>query len=68
MAGGKNAHNYSFLPVSKAIKAVSCITDFGVSTTIITFSVGGASSTLDSSMEAMNCNTKLTKRFILIAV
>ena len=34
---------FSFLPVSKAIKAVSCITDFGVSTAIITFFVGGAS-------------------------
>ena len=33
----------SFLPVSKALKAVSCITDCGVSTAIITFFVGGAS-------------------------
>ena len=35
------------------------ITDSGVSTAIITFFVGGASWTLDSSMEAANC--KLTK-------
>ena len=34
---------FSFLPASKAIKAVSCITDFGVSLTIITFFVGDAS-------------------------
>ena len=34
---------FSFLPVSKAIKAVSCITDFGFSTTIMTFFLGGAS-------------------------
>ena len=59
---------FSFLPVSKAAKAVSCITDFGVSTAIITFFVGGASCALDSSMEAANCNTKLTKKFISVAV
>ena len=58
---------FSFLPVSKALKAVSCITDFGVSTAIITFFVGGASWTLDSSMEATNCKTKLTKKFISVA-
>ena len=34
---------FSFLPVSKVIKAVSCITDLVVSTAIITFFVGGAS-------------------------
>ena len=34
---------FSFLPVSKAIKAVSCIIDFGVSTAIIIFFVGGES-------------------------
>ena len=37
---------FSFLPVSKAIKAVSCITDFGVSTAIITFFVVSFSSCL----------------------
>ena len=51
---------FSFLPVSKVIKAVSCMTDFRVSAAIITFFVGGASWTLNSSMEAANCNTKLT--------
>ena len=34
---------FSFLPASKAMKTVSCITDFGVSTAIIIFFVGGAS-------------------------
>ena len=34
---------FSFLPVSKAIKAVSCMTAFRISTSIITFFVGGAS-------------------------
>ena len=34
---------FRFLPVSKAVKAISCITDFGVSTAIITFFEGGAS-------------------------
>ena len=58
---------FSFLPVSKAIKAISCITDFGVSTAIITFLVGGASLTLDSSMGAANFNTKLIKKFISVA-
>ena len=53
---------FSFLPVSKNVKAVSCITDFGVSTAITTFIVGGVSWTLDSSIEAANCNTKLTKK------
>ena len=33
---------FSFLPVSKAIKAVSCIPDSGVSMAIITFFIGGA--------------------------
>ena len=59
---------YSFLPVSKAIEAVSCITDFRVSTAIVTFFVRGASWTLGSSMEAANCNTKLTNNFISEAV
>ena len=59
---------FNFLSVSKAIKAVSCIDDFGVSTAIITFFVGGASWTLDSSIEATICNTKLTKKFISVAV
>ena len=59
---------FNFLPVSKAIKAVSCIDDFRVSTAIITFFVGGASWTLDSSIEATICNTKLTKKFISVAV
>ena len=30
--------------------------------------IGGASWTLDSNMEAANCNTKLTKKFISVAV
>ena len=59
---------FSFLPFSNAIKTASCITDFGVSTAIITFFVGGASSTLDSSMEAANCDAKLTKKFISVTV
>ena len=59
---------FSFLPVSKAIKAVSCINDLGVSTAIITFFVGGASLTLDSNTEATNFNAKLTKKFISVAV
>ena len=59
---------FSFLPVSKAIKVVSCITDFGFSTAIITFFVGGASWTLDSSIEAANCYAKLTKKFVSVAV
>ena len=58
----------SFLSLAKAIKALSCITDFGISTAIITFFVGGESWTLDTSMEVANCNTKLTKKFILVAV
>ena len=37
------AYRIQLLPVSKVVKAVSCITDFGVSTVIITFFVGGAS-------------------------
>ena len=44
------------------------MTDFGVSIAIITFFEGGASCTWDSSMEAANCNTKLTKKFISVAV
>ena len=56
------------MPVSKAIKAVICINDFGVSTAIITFFVGGVSWTLDSRMEAANYHTKLTKKFISVAV
>ena len=46
MAGGKmdiKHTEFRFLPVSKAIKVVSCITNFGVSTVIIAFFVGGAS-------------------------
>ena len=58
----------SFLSLAKAIKALSCITDFGVSTAIITFFVGGESRTLDTSMEVANGNTKLPKKFILVAV
>ena len=53
---------------SKAAKAVSCITDFGVSTAIITLFVGGASWTLDSITEAAHCNTKVTKKFISVAL
>ena len=34
---------FSFLPVLKPLKTVSCMTDFGVSTAITTFFVGGAS-------------------------
>ena len=34
---------FSFLPILNALKTVSCMTDFGVSTAIITFFVGGAS-------------------------
>ena len=59
---------FSFLPVSKSIKAVSCITDFGVSKVIITFFRSGASWTLDSSMEAAKGNAKLTKKSISVAV
>ena len=58
----------AFFPVSKAIKAVSCVTDFGVSMAIIRFFVGGASSTLHSSIEAANCNTKVIKKFISVVV
>ena len=56
------------LNISKAVKAISCITNVGVSTAIITFFVGGASWTLDSSMEAVNWNAKFTKKFISVAV
>ena len=59
---------FSFLSFTKAIKTVSCITDFGVSTAIFTFFVGGTSWTSDTSIEAENCNIKLTKKFILVAV
>ena len=59
---------FSFLPILKAIKAVSCITSFGVSTAIITSFVSGISWILDSSMKAANCNTKLTRKFISVAV
>ena len=52
----------------KSFKGSRCITDFGVSTVIITFFIVGASSTLDSSMEGINCNTKLTKKFISVGV
>ena len=56
------------MPVSKAVKAVSCITGFGISTAIITFFVGGASRTLHSSMEGANFSTEFTKKFISVAV
>ena len=59
---------FSFLPVSKAIKAVSSINNFGVSTAIITFFVGDACWTLDSRIKAANYNAKLTKKFISVAV
>ena len=60
----KCAHNVIhteliFRPFSKTVKAVSCITDLGVSTAIITFFVSAAGWTLDSSLEAANFNTKL---------
>ena len=50
---------FSFLPASKAIRAVSCLTYFRVSTAIITFFLGGTSWTLDCSAEAAKCNTKV---------
>ena len=59
---------FSFPPISKAVKAVSFKTDFGVSAVIITFFVVGANWTLDSGMEVANCNAKPTKTFIAVAV
>ena len=50
----------------------SGIPDFGVSTAIYvfphTFSVEGASRTLDPSMGAANCNIKLTNKFISMVI
>ena len=47
MTGGKihiiTAYRIHFLPVSKAVKEINCITDFGVSTAIITFFIVVAS-------------------------
>ena len=54
------------LNISKAVKAISCKTNVGVSTAIIAFFVGGASWTLDSSME-VEWNAKFTKKFISVA-
>ena len=73
IVGGKNAHKYSiknsaFCLSQNFVKAVSSITDFGVSTAIITFFVGRASWMLDSCMKTANCNTKLTKKFISVVV
>ena len=68
MADGKIEIITCRIQLSAGIKPVICVTDFGVSMAIITFFVGGTSWTLDSSMEAANCNTKVTKKFILVAV
>ena len=61
MAGGTSR-------IANLVKAVNYKTVFGVSTDIITFFVGGTSRILDSIMEAANCNTKLTKQSISVAV
>ena len=53
---------FNFLPVSKDLKVVRCITHFGVSTAIITFFVGGASWTLDFGNRLVFFSTKASHR------